>query len=517
MCSAVVWACSAAGPLDEGGSLNAAATRTCGAEGAACCDKDAPCDANLGCNRGTCRSVITDMVAYANDCKRELGFTNPKAKMPYVSCFDSARPDGTRVATGRQVKIKLTRRGGAGLQTLLLNDNGPAVDGTRDVWDLVFGKGATPAEGCDNPNYLYGVCDPYYRLNVWKPDANEDIVAALHCRSMIHDQGPKPSPASAVSTEERLRAYQSAPADADPAERLRLFEQWNGSTEIVMHLTNTRTGKSCFFHAASHYFGSHIPAPDDESELGGDTVGRVWDELPVKPPYPKEDPAHHDEWLRNGTTAWRTPDAMRCVGCHDNGPFIHNPFIDSTDDENGRYLPTDRRARPYIPLGYQAQTPVEFIKTEPVPSASGGTSSQRCTSCHNLGNANGCGDWFDRAVGWSYPSAASAESRANPLLGRYMPEDHELASTSEFYAQLANHLDVMKCCCTHPTWQGCRKVPASDPSAEGTVGTDPDRSCVAPTCGARGQACCPGDACNHGGLACAAGTCKFVDEVPREP
>lgn len=34
-------------------------------------------------------SIITDTLAYAEHCKRELGFTNTAAKLGYMSCFDS--------------------------------------------------------------------------------------------------------------------------------------------------------------------------------------------------------------------------------------------------------------------------------------------------------------------------------------------------------------------------------------------------------------------------------------------
>lgn len=502
LAAALVWACSST-PL-EGESSSSAISEGgagCGGENQACCATGDRCTGELGCSAGLCKSVITDTVAYAEYCKKELGFANPTAKLPYMSCFDSPTAEGGRATTGKVADIQLTRPGASAPLRLL--ENGPAVHEGKDTWDLVFGAGGSPAEGCDNPNYLLGICDPYYRLNVWKPDVggNQDIVAALHCRA---SNSPKPQPSTAVTSEGRKRAYDEAPADATPEEKQRLFDQWNGSSEIVLTMTNTRTGKACFFHAATPYYGSYIPAPDDEREVAStEGATRVWNELPAKPPHAPTE--RRDQWLKNASSAWRAPNFMRCVGCHDSGPFMHNPFIDSMD-----VLPADRRTRPYLPLGYQAQDPPTMIKTDAVRTGEG-SAAQRCTSCHSMGNGNACGSWFNRAVGWEFPGTASAESKRQTSLSRYMPMDHGHGSTADFYAENGKHVDAMKCCCEHPDWRGCRRVPAATPQAEGTAGTATE-SCIAPTCGGWGQACCEGNLCNHGGLTCASGTCKFVDE-----
>src|SRR5262249_36964100 len=155
--------------------------------------------------------------------------------------------DGQRHDTGRQAQLSLTRHEGAGLATLQLASNGPLVHDGRDVWDLMFGQNGATAEGCDTPEYLYGICDPYYRLNVFQPDpASADMVAALHCRSSGYT---KPKPATAILAADRKRAYVDAPGGAPLDEKNRLFDQWNGTSEIVMTMTNLRSGKACFFHA----------------------------------------------------------------------------------------------------------------------------------------------------------------------------------------------------------------------------------------------------------------------------
>ena len=481
-----VAACSAV-TADEDATSVSSATGACGGEGSACCTTGARCKGELGCSGNVCRSIVTDMVAYAEYCKEELGFTNPKAKLPYMSCFDSVTATGTR-ASGRQALLTLAR------QPL-----------SADNWDAMFGNGV-PAEGCDQPNYLQDRCDPYYRLNVFNPDpGNDDIVAALHCRS----DGAKPSPASAITAAARLDAFEAS-TEASASERTRLFDLWNGSNEIVLTMTNLRTGKACFFHAATPYFGSHLPAPDDETNLSAPgALDRVWDDLPVKPPYGKDDETHRT-WFRNGETAWQKPDFMRCTNCHDSGPFMHDPFIDSMGED---YLPRDRRTRPYIPLGYQGQFDNKMVKTGPVRTDSGGTTGQRCTSCHAMGSERACGSWFDRALGWYFPPAASAESKRDQSLARYMPIDHGVASTAEFYEEYGHSIDAMKCCCEHSSWQGCTTVPAATPQGEGTAGTGA-RSCTESTCGAWKQDCCDGGSCNHTGLTCVSGKCRFKDEQP---
>ena len=506
---AVVVACGAPaeGDLDAQGS----ASSDCGTENKACCQTGRRCAGDLGCSAGVCKGILGDMVAYTEYCKEELGFRDPRAKLAFMSCFDAEAADGSRRTTGRQALLRLSVREGESVEVLSLAQNHPASPDGRDVWDRMFGNGVSPAEGCDNPNYLQSRCDPYYRLNVFSPDpGNTDVVAALHCRS----DGQKPKPATAITAEARRRAYVEAPESTPLAERIRLFDQYNGTNEIVLTMTNLKTGKACFFHAKSPYYGSHIPAPDDETNLAAPgAADAVWDELPVKPAYGKTDATRRSEWLRNGANAWQRPDYMRCVGCHDSGPFMHDPFIDSMNDPSGAdYLPRDKANRPYIPLGYNGQSPKTFIKTGPVRDAWGELVPQKCTSCHAMGTERQCDSWFDRAVGWSFAYTQSSESQRSEELKRYMPYEHGMTSSQEFYAENGPHIDAMKCCCEHPSWRGCKTVPAATPQAPGTEGTDA-RSCTESTCGAHDQECCGGTSCNHSGLRCVSGKCRFRGEV----
>lgn len=519
---AAISACAAPSEILGGGEE---ALGSCGGAGQACCATGARCTGELGCAGGVCVDIDTNMVAYTEYCKEQLGFVDPRKKMAFVSCFDAQGADGERHRTGRQAQLKLTRRAESGYQTLSLTENGPPVHAGRDIWDLMFGTSSLDGdysqenpteaggEGCDNPNYLSGACDPYYRMNVFRPDpGNADVTAALHCRSSSWG-ARKPKPANAISADARLAAYQAS-SSADPAERQRLFDQYNDSSEIVLTMTNTRTGKACFFHAAGPYFGSHIPAPDDETDLARpENAEKVWRELPVTPPYPASDSSRRSQWLRNGANAWQRPDYMRCTGCHDSGSFMHDPFIDSMNDPDGTdYLPRDSARRPYLPLGWQGRGYAKtFIKTGPVKNGRGELEPQKCTMCHAMGSERQCDGWFDRAVGWSFPYSSSAASRELESLKRYMPFEHGAASSAEFYAEYGPHLDAMKCCCEHPGWRGCKSVPASTPTAPGSEGTDA-RSCTDSTCGAHGQECCAGTSCNHGGLTCDAGRCRYRDE-----
>lgn len=467
----------------------------CGNAGQACCATGPRCVGELGCSGNVCSNIDTDMVAYTEYCKEQLGFVNARVKMPYLSCYTSAAADGSRVATGRQALLTLTSRDDAG------NVTKHALASEPDQWDHIFGTNGLAAEGCDNPNYLQDRCDPYYRLNVFKPDpGNPDITAAIHCRS----DGSRPK--TSVLADARRQAYLDAPSEET-------FDLWNDSNEIVLSMTNTKTGKACFFHAKSPFFGSHFPAPDDETDLARPGVDHaIWSELPVTPPFPESDPSHRGEWLRNGQNAWQRPDYMRCVGCHDSGPFMHDPFIDSMVRDGVDYLPRDRANRPYQPLGWQARSnPKQFIKTGPVRSTSGEREPQRCTTCHQMGTESECNHWFDRAVGWQASWSSSSESRRDEGLRRYMPYQHGFTSTAEFYAELGPSIDAMKCCCEHPGWRGCKLVPAATPASAGTEGTEA-RSCTESRCGGWNQPCCEDDGCNHSGLTCRAGTCKFVDE-----
>ncbi|MBX3233411.1 MAG: hypothetical protein KIT84_37560 [Labilithrix sp.] len=473
----------------------------CGGAGQACCATGPRCEGELGCSGGVCADIDADMVAYTEYCKEQLGFANPRVKMAYMSCFDAAAADGSRVATGRQALLTLSRRDADG------NVTKHDLATEPETWDRMFGGGGHTSEGCDNPNYLQSRCDPYYRLNVFKPDpGNNDITAAIHCRS----DGSKPT--GSVLADARRRAYEEAPASMSASERERLFDLWNDSNEVVLTMTNTRTGKACFFHAKSPYFGSHFPAPDDETDLTQPgAASAVWDELPVTPPFSESDSLHRSEWLRNGKNAWQRPDYMRCVGCHDSGPFMHDPFIDSTNIDGVDYLPRDRANRPYLPLGWQGRNPKKFLKTGPVREPSGELGVQKCTMCHQMGTDSQCGNWFDRAVGWSFPWSSSEESKRDEALKRYMPFEHGFEDTAGFYAEYGASIDAMKCCCEHQNWRGCKTVPAATPMAAGTEGTDA-RSCTESTCGAWNQDCCNGTSCNHSGLTCRAGTCKFKDE-----
>ena len=509
LAAATASACGASGSEVASGA-SATSSSACGETGQTCCAlPERTCKGELGCAGGTCRDIVSNTVAYAEYCKEELGFTNPRAKLPYLSCYDSGTAGGGRAVTGKQAEIVLSLPNGSGGKTTHnLMSNGPTDFGGKDLWDTVFGSNGAAAQGCDDPNYLSSVCDPFYRLNVFQPDAqNRDITAAIHCRD-TSGGSHKPVPSTAISADARKRAYLDLPSDATAEQRAQMFAQYNDTNEIVLIMANARSGKACFFHVQSPYFGTHFPAPDDESDVTNDeTVSRIWSELPVTPPFAKEDATHRGEWLRNGDSGYRRPDNMPCTSCHDSGPWMHDPFIDSAD-----VLPNDRASRPYIPLPQSVHgAAAKLVKTDPVlPPGATEREPQKCTSCHNIGSASTCSTWLDRAVGWSYPTAASALSKTEPQVGRYMPHQHDATTKEAYYTENGAHLDALKCCCEHPDWSGCRRVDRATPGAEGERGTG-ERSCTNSTAGGWHQPCFEGG-CNSSALHCASDRCVFIDE-----
>ena len=128
-------------------------------------------------------------------------------------------------------------------------------------------------------------------------------------------------------------------------------------------------------------------------------------------PLPNE-PAAGDYWLSPSRTA-----AIACYKCHDNGPFVHSPYVDQVKVNNQLIVPViDRNPPgPYWFVGSQAFSnwpqPKYFKKAG---------QNNNYTSCHAIGNGPSSGQFIQLFTGRESPHQITESFKRYPL-SHYMP------------------------------------------------------------------------------------------------
>lgn len=362
--------------------------------------------------------IDSDVVAYAETCKAELGITGP---LPDLSCTDGQLGDAGWDRS-RVVEIPITI------------DNQPVNEHTfRRALD----------EGCDRSHWLEPRCWTYdiiQRVNI-----APDVEAVLNCRQKYES--------SALGVAERKARITSAET---PEEKLARFKEVFEFNDLGYILRNKNTGKSCFFTSFGvQFYGGWIPAPDRRTIPSRE---EVWAKLPEPKP-----PQGYDEaqWNRGPTGHPRKPDNMffspattangGCIGCHNQGAFKHSPFVDqATAPGVGRIVPKNAGNKPYLLVGRAFQNAFRANNTFQIDGAYG----NQCTDCHRM-NSGGRGaqliaSW---AVGQD-PPWMSSWAQAWPQRA-WMPPRHDKPDEASYRQEYGSDIDQILCCMRSPKAKGC--------------------------------------------------------------
>lgn len=188
--------------------------------------------------------------------------------------------------------------------------------------------GAYPDQVCDRPNVLNHGCDPHSRFQV------------LH--------------ASPANPDVLMVAHCRKKGNQD---------QQYGDVAVIQY--NKKNGATCFYQSPIE---SMLPAKVSAPKLGNSDPGR----------FPWKSPA--------------SVAAVKCVSCHDNGPFIRSPYLSHLIDDSwafvlGNVLPGSHdsgwnKTLPYKFVGNDFQSWKVYSVSAPVGS---------CGSCHRMGMSSAQG------------------------------------------------------------------------------------------------------------------------------
>ncbi len=269
---------------------------------------------------------------------------------------------------------------------------------------------------CDNPQYIYSLCEAGPRVASRINDKGTRWV--LLCRKSVAETGSGGS-------------YTSS--------------KFN---DIAMIGTNPFTGKTCFFQNALYQKtdGANVPHPGDKSKSQN-----LW--------------AGVHGGLGSG---------IQCADCHDADAFIHTPWIDGAKDANGRPIVPKMGIDPDMPLGAN-DTPYAIVNRKgngwTMPKQIVSQEANACLKCHRMGgNGRWAKNWLDRLNGvdtaWSNITTEHGLKAENKF---WMPTDHVFGSDAEWSTSQAKAaLDFIRSCGKNPTGAGCemREIPETLGSSE---------------------------------------------------
>jgi hypothetical protein len=278
-------------------------------------------------------------------------------------------------------------------------EKGTLIPITLNDVELVSGQ-FSPTGECDRPALLGlstdGQCVPYSRIGRLpginpkdgKPDPNIQWVF--------------------IARRYKIRADANDPIFEDIA--------------IIGH--HILTGETAFFQMLDHNGkdGTRVPSP---MEAPGAT--------------PAGHPTAREFWLSPTQTAA----AIGCNRCHDNGPFIQDPYVNQVS-----IVPSDPKGH-YKFIGSQAfstwSAPAQF---KPV--------GNQCTSCHRIGTAAGSESFTQWASGEALPRQLSSAYQRYPQ-SHWMPPDEAATLTKDEWDTLY-HQSVLQLisCNQNPTQPACR-------------------------------------------------------------
>jgi cytochrome c553 len=274
-----------------------------------------------------------------------------------------------------------------------------------------------PQEGtlnaCDNPQYIYSLCE-----------------AGPRVASRTNDQGTR----WVLLCRKSIGGFSSA--------------KFN---DIAMVGHNPFTGKTCFFQNAlySKTDGEHVPHPADKEKSQN-----LW------------------SGVHGGLGS-----GIECARCHDADPFIHSPWIDGAKDTNGRPvipkmgvdpdLALGANDTPYALVNLKGQgwsQPKQIVSPE----------ANACLRCHRMGDGQWTKSYITRLDGTD-PSWTNitTEKYRDSHLKYWMPPDENFVTEAMWDAsEYKKALDFIKGCGNNPSNPACiwRDVPTSPGGDTGGTG-----------------------------------------------
>ena len=248
---------------------------------------------------------------------------------------------------------------------------------------------------CDNPQYIYSLCE-----------------AGPRVATKINDQGTR----WVLLCRKSIGGYTSS--------------KFN---DIAMIGSNPFTGKTCFFQNAlySKTDGAHVPHPADK-----DKSVNLW------------------SGVHGGLGS-----GIQCSQCHDADAFIHSPWIDGAKDGNGRPIVPKMGVDPDFAIGAndtpyalvnrrgQGWTMEKQIT---------GAAANACTKCHRMGSGQWADSYLARLDGTDTSWTGITTALGNKPENKYwMPPEHSFTDAEWAASDEKKALEFIQACNATPTSAAC--------------------------------------------------------------
>ncbi|RMG19331.1 MAG: lamin tail domain-containing protein [Deltaproteobacteria bacterium] len=284
----------------------------------------------------------------------------------------------------------------------------------------------TQVIACDNPQYIYSLCEP----NAVSGRTNGPRVA---------------SRSNAQGTHWVLLCRKAKTEEG----------QYN---DIAMIGHNPYTGKTCFFQNAlySRTDGRHVPHPADkvQSEASPQQSNSLW------------------RGIHGGLGS-----GIQCADCHDADPFIHSPWIDGAVDENGDPIVPKMGIDDDFALGFN-DSPYTIVNARgqgwTMPRQLVDDEAAACTRCHRIGSGRWAREWVRRLNGTDARWDRIVTEAYKRFEHRYwMPPDLEGLDEATFgESEYAKAMERILHCGSNPSdcdWLDLPTEPVSEPGEAVTI------------------------------------------------
>ena len=252
------------------------------------------------------------------------------------------------------------------------------------------GTVSAPQDGtvnqCDNPQYIYSLCE-----------------AGPRVATKINDQGTR----WVLLCRKSIGGFAS--------------DQYN---DIAMIGSNPFTGKTCFFQNAlySKKDGGHVPHPADKVKSSNLWAG-----------------------VHGGLG-----EGIQCSGCHDMDAFIHSPWIDGAKDGNGRPVVPKMGIDPDFAIGANdtpyalVNRRGQGWKMEKQIT---GVAANACTKCHRAATGRWGDEYLARMNGTdtSWIGITTAEGN-KPEHKYWMPPEHSFTDAEWATSEEKKALEFIQSC-----------------------------------------------------------------------